>query len=131
MNSTAGCATCTACTVKQRLQNAPQYTATHRGLSVCLLVRIRNPGKMAEWIRMQLGWWLWWGLIVEEEGAFFGGESLGLSIVTNGIVSVRGDDAARSSQIRPTLGFFLFIFEFAVLLRISVFYSTFSGNLKG
>ena len=33
-------------------------------------------------------------VIIEGEGAVLGGESLGLSIVTSGIVCVRGGDAA-------------------------------------
>jgi len=39
----------------QRFCHAPQCTARHRGLSACLLVRIRHPGKTAEWIGTRLG----------------------------------------------------------------------------
>jgi len=73
------------------------------GLSVCLSVHIWHPGKMAAWIRMPLGWWLggawYWNVkflvvLIEGEGQFWDWESLGLSIVNNGIVCVRGDNAA-------------------------------------
>ena len=55
-------------------------------------------------------------VIVEWEGAVLGGESLGFSIVTDGIVCVRGNDAA----LHKLLGFFVIWFQLECPMLIAL-----------
>jgi len=95
-------------------RNAPVVTSVCR-LSVC----IRHPGKMAQWIGTRLGMVVVVGLCIgvldfggdrrrgRDRGrcSFGRGGSLGLSIVTSGIVCVRATRATTRGSSQITLGF--------------------------